>query len=236
MRIWSDLGGRNGWTSGYRFSACPCSNFFRGKQHGIHLGAHVHGRLVPCLSRPVGIRRRKGDLDIRSPSPPLMLVPLADRAVAPPHGTNTMPIRCGTDGAGRWVILLVVGGGTRGTIIPSTAERRSVYLTARSQGEKRQDSTSANFFATDSIHSDKNWNPSSSSTFVKRRGPLIMSLLDATNAFITCTTLELSTQILNKYISYFFTRPPSVLMSTIRITVNSLTKMLSTLSFYSHIS
>jgi hypothetical protein len=44
-----------------------------------------------------------------------------------------------------------------------------------------------------------------------------MGLLDATNAFVTCTTLELSTQSLNKDIPSFFTRSPSVPMSTIRI-------------------
>jgi hypothetical protein len=33
-----------------------------------------------------------------------------------------------------------------------------------------------------------------------------MGLLDATNAFVTCTTLELSMQSLNKYIFSFFQR------------------------------
>jgi hypothetical protein len=42
----------------------------------------------------------------------LILVPLADRAVAFPRGTNAMPIRCGTDDAGRRGALLVVAGGT----------------------------------------------------------------------------------------------------------------------------
>jgi hypothetical protein len=122
-----------------------------------------------------------------------------------------------------------------GAIIPSTTERRSVCLTARSLGEKRRDSASANLFATDNIHSDESWSPSSSSTFFKRRSSLIMGRLDTTNAFVTCTTLELSTQSLNKDIPCFFTRSPSVPMSTKRIALSSLTEMHSALSFHSHI-
>jgi hypothetical protein len=81
------------------------------------------------------------------------------------------------------------GNESRCAIIPSTTERRSVCLTARSPGEKRRDSASANLFATDDIHSDESWRPSSSSTFFKRRSSLIMGLLDVTNAFVTCTTV-----------------------------------------------
>jgi hypothetical protein len=98
------------------------------------------------------------------------------------------------------------GNKSRGAIIPSTTERRSVYLTVKSPGEKRRDSASANLFATDDIHLDERRSPSSYSTFNKRRSSLIIGLLNATNAFVTCTTLELSTQSLNKVISSFFTR------------------------------
>jgi hypothetical protein len=62
------------------------------------------------------------------------------------------------------------GSESRCAIISSTTERRSVCLTARSPGEKRRDSASANLFATDYIHSDESWSSSSSSTFFKRRG------------------------------------------------------------------
>jgi hypothetical protein len=127
------------------------------------------------------------------------------------------------------------GNESRVAIIPSTTELRSVCLTARSPGEKRRDSASANLFATDGIYSDESWSPSSSSTFFKRRSSLIMGRLDATNAFVTCTTLELSTQSLNKEIPSFFTRSPSVPMSTIRIALSSRTEMHSALSFHSHI-
>jgi hypothetical protein len=34
-------------------SSCPCPNFFRGKRQAMHLGAHVYGRLVPCLNWPI---------------------------------------------------------------------------------------------------------------------------------------------------------------------------------------
>jgi hypothetical protein len=34
-------------TPGWIQSSCPCPNFFRGKRQAMHLGAHVHGRLVP---------------------------------------------------------------------------------------------------------------------------------------------------------------------------------------------
>jgi hypothetical protein len=44
-----------------------------------------------------------------------------------------------------------------------------------------------------------------------------MGLLDAANAFVTCTTLELSTQSLNKDIRSFFTRSHSVSMIIIRL-------------------
>jgi hypothetical protein len=113
------------------------------------------------------------------------------------------------------------GNESRGAIIPSTTERRSVCLTAQSPGEKRGDSVSANLFATDGIHSDESWSPSSSRTFFKRPSSLITGLLDATNAFVTCTTLELSTQSPNKVIPSFYTRSPSVPMSTIRIAMSS---------------
>jgi hypothetical protein len=68
---------------------------------------------------------------------------------------------------------------------PIHDERRSVCLTAMSPGEKRLDSASTNLFATDGIHYDESWSPSSTSTFFKRRSSLIMGLLDATNAFVT---------------------------------------------------
>jgi hypothetical protein len=44
---------------------------------------------------------------------------------------------------------------SRGSIIPSTTERRSDCLTAKSPGEKRRDNASANLFATDGIRSDE---------------------------------------------------------------------------------
>jgi hypothetical protein len=97
-------------------------------------------------------------------------------------------------------------------------ERRSVCLTARSPGEKLRDSASANLFATDSIHFDESWSTSSSATF-KIRSSLVMGRLDATNASVTCTTLELSTQSLNKYVRPFFARSPSVPMSTMLMNV-----------------
>jgi hypothetical protein len=149
-----------------------------------------------------------------------------------------MPIRCGICGGGRLGALLVAGRGneSRGAIISSTTERRSVCLTARSPGEKRRDSVSANLFARDGIHFEENWSPSSSSTFIKRRSSLIVGLLDATNAFVTCTTLELSTQSLNKEIPSFLTRSTSVSMRTIRISLSCLTEMYSALSFHSRIS
>jgi hypothetical protein len=109
------------------------------------------------------------------------------------------------------------GDESRGAIIPSTTERRSDCLTARSPGEKRRDSASANLFATDGIHSNESWSPSSSSTFFKHWSSHIMGLLDFTNAFVTCTTLELSTQSLNEDNPSFFTRSSSVPMSTIRL-------------------
>jgi hypothetical protein len=62
-----------------------------------------------------------------------------------------------------------------------------------------------------------------------------MSLLDAMNAFFTCTTLVLSTQSLNRGIPSFFSRSLSVLMSTIRITLSAQTEMHSALSFHSRI-
>jgi hypothetical protein len=69
------------------------------------------------------------------------------------------------------------GNKSRGAIIPSTTERRSVCLISKSPGEKRRDSASANLFATEGIYSDENWSPSSSSNFFKRRSSLIMGLL-----------------------------------------------------------
>jgi hypothetical protein len=57
-------------------------------------------------------------------SPLLPYVLLEERAVAFPRGTNAMPIRCGTGGAGRQNSPLVVAGGTnRGA--PSSHPRRS---------------------------------------------------------------------------------------------------------------
>jgi hypothetical protein len=100
-----------------------------------------------------------------------------------------------------------------------------VCLTAGSPGEKIRDSAYANLFATDGTHSDDSWSPSLSSTFFKRRGSLIMGFLDAKNAFVTRTTLELSTQSLNKDIPSFLTRSPSVPLSTIRIALSSLTEI-----------
>jgi hypothetical protein len=90
-------------------------------------------------------------------------------------------------------------------------------------------------FATDGIHPDKSWRSSSSSAFFKRWSCLIMGSLDVTNAFVTYTTLELSTQILDKDILSFFTRSISVLMSTIRIALSYLAEMNSALFFHSHI-
>jgi hypothetical protein len=127
------------------------------------------------------------------------------------------------------------GNESRGAIIPSTTERCRVCLTARYPGEKRRDRASAICFAKDGIHSDESWSPISSSTFLKRRSSLIMGRLNATNASVTCTTLELSTQSLNKDIPSFFTRSTSVPMSTIRIALSSLTEMHSSLSFHSYI-
>jgi hypothetical protein len=62
-----------------------------------------------------------------------------------------------------------------------------------------------------------------------------MGLLDAANASVTYTILKLSTQSLNKYMPYFFTRFLSVLMSTTRISLSSLTEMNSALSFHFHV-
>jgi hypothetical protein len=126
------------------------------------------------------------------------------------------------------------GNQSRGAIIPSTTERRSICLTARYLGEKRCDSASENLFATDGIHSNKSWSSSSSNTFFEIQSSLIMGLLDAKNAFVRCTTLELSTQSLNKDIPFFVTRSSSVLITT-RIALSSLTKIHTALSFHSHI-
>jgi hypothetical protein len=112
------------------------------------------------------------------------------------------------------------GNESRGAIFSSTTERHSVCLTAMSSGEKRRDSASANLFATDGIHSYESWSSSLSSTFFNRRSYRIMGLLDANNVFVTCTTLDLSTQSLNKDIPPFFTSSPIVPMSTIRIALS----------------
>jgi hypothetical protein len=65
MRTWSELGRQEGVhvgrqvhfeeqeTPGRIQSSCPCQNFFRGKRQAMHIGAHVYGRLVPCLSWPI---------------------------------------------------------------------------------------------------------------------------------------------------------------------------------------
>jgi hypothetical protein len=189
-----------------------------------------------CLGQS-GIRRRAGDLDNRS-----FLATAAISSTGGQRSRVSSRDQCDAYSLWQWRRRKTRcspsgrrGNESRGAIIPSTTERRSVCLTARSPGEKRRDSASANLFATDGIHSDESWSPSSSSTFLKRRSSLIMGLLDVTNAFVTCTTLELSTQSLNEDIPSFFTRSPRVLMSTIRISLSSLTGMHSSLSFHSHI-
>jgi hypothetical protein len=40
-------------TPGRIQSSCPCPNFFRRKRKAMHLGDHVYGRLVSCLSWPI---------------------------------------------------------------------------------------------------------------------------------------------------------------------------------------
>jgi hypothetical protein len=49
-------------TPGWIQSSCSCPNFCRGKRQAMHLGAHVHGRLVTCLSRPVWHQEQGGCL------------------------------------------------------------------------------------------------------------------------------------------------------------------------------
>jgi hypothetical protein len=189
-----------------------------------------------CLGQS-GIRRRAGALDIRS-----FLTTATISSTGGQSNRVSSRDQCNANSLWHWRCRKTGfspsgrrGNESRGSIIPSTTERRSVCLTARSPGEKRRDSASANLFATDGIYSDENWSPSSSSTFFKRRSSLLMGLLDATNAFVTCTTLELSTQSLNKDIPSFFTRSHSVPMSTIRLALSSLTEIHSALSFHSHI-
>jgi hypothetical protein len=189
-----------------------------------------------CLGQS-GIRRRAGALDIRSS--------LITAAISSTGGqSNRVSSRDQCNANSLWYFRHRKmgcspsgrrGNESRDAIIPSTTERRIVCLIASSPGEKRRDDASANLFATDGIHSDESWIPSSSGTFFKRRSSLIIGLLDATNAFVTCTTLELSTQSLNKVIPSFFTPSPSVLMSTIRIALSSLTEVHSSLSFHFHI-
>jgi hypothetical protein len=146
-----------------------------------------------CL-RQSGIRRRAGALNIRS-----FLITAAISSTGGQSNRVSSRDQCDANSLRHWRRRKMGcspssrrGNESRGAIIPSTTERRSVCLTARSPGEKRRDSASANSFATDGIHFDESWSPSSSSTFFKRRSSLIIGLLDATNAFVTCTTLELS--------------------------------------------
>jgi hypothetical protein len=190
-----------------------------------------------CLGQS-GIERRAGALDIHS-----FLITAAISSTGRQSNRVSLRDQCNANSLWHWRRRKTGcspsgwrGNESRGVIIPSTTERRSVCLTARSPGEKRRESASENLFATYGIHSDgRSWSPSSSSNFFKRQSSLIIGLLDATNAFVTCTTLELSTQSLNKVIPSFFTRSPRVPMSTIRIALSSLTEMNSALSFHSHI-
>jgi hypothetical protein len=191
--------GRNGWTSGGRFTSRR-----RRRQDGFRRRVPVEtssgasgrrGTLVPmsmagwyhaCLSQS-GSRRRAGALYIRS-----FLTTAAIRSTGGQSSRVFSRDQCDANSLRRWLRRKTGcspsgrrGNESRGAIIPSTMERRSVCLTARSLNEKRRDSVSANLFATDGIHSDEIWSPRSSSTFFKRRSSLIMGLLDATNAFVT---------------------------------------------------
>jgi hypothetical protein len=152
-----------------------------------------------CLGQS-GIRRRAGALDIRS-----FLTTSAISSTGGQSSRVSSRDRSDTNSLWHWRRRRTGcspsgrrGNESRGAIIPSSTERRSVWLTARYPGEKRRDCPSANLFATDGVHSDESWSPSSSSAFFKQRGSLIMGFLDATNAFVRCTALELSTQSLNK--------------------------------------
>jgi hypothetical protein len=124
-----------------------------------------------------GIRRRAVALDIRS-----FLITAAISSTGGQSNHVSSRDQCNANSLWHWRRRKTGrspsgrrGNESRGPIIPSTTERRSVCLTARSPGEKRRDSASANLFATDGIHSDESWTPSSSSFFFKRRSSLIMA-------------------------------------------------------------
>jgi hypothetical protein len=142
-----------------------------------------------CLGQS-SIRRRAGALDIRS-----LLTTAAMSFTGGQSSRVSSRDQCDANSLWHWRRRKTgcspsgwTGNESRGAIIPSTTERSSVCLTARSHGEKRRDSASANLFATDGIHADESWSPTSSSTFFKRRSSLIIDRLDATNAFVTCSS------------------------------------------------
>jgi hypothetical protein len=128
-------------TPGWIQSSCPCPKFFRGKRQAMHLGAHVHGWLVPCLSQSVWHWRRAGALDIRSF--------LITASISSTGGQSSrVSSRDQYDEISVWHWRRrnkgrspsgCRGSESKGAMIPFTTECRSVCLTARSPGEKRRD-------------------------------------------------------------------------------------------------
>jgi hypothetical protein len=241
--------GRNGCTSGGRFTSRR-----RRRQDGFSRRVPVQtssggsgrrctlvlmsmaGWYHDCLGQS-GIRRRAGALDIRS-----FLTTAAMSSTGGQSSRVSSRDQCVANSLWHWRRrkMECSSSGWRGDRVegrhhPIHDGALQRLSTARSPVEKPRARASANLFTTDGIHYDEIWSPTSSSTIFKSRSSLIMGWLDATNAFVTCTTLELSTQSLNKDIPYFFTRSQSVPMSTIRIALSSLTEMHSALFYHSHI-
>jgi hypothetical protein len=158
--------GRNGWTSGGRFTSRS-----RRRQDGfcrlpVQTSSGGSGRQCNLVLMPMidwhhaslgqySIRRRAGALDIRS-----FLTTAAISSTGGQRNLVSSRDQCDANSLWHWRRRKTGcppsgrrGNKSRGAIISSTTERRSVCLTARSPGEKRRESASANLFATDGIHS-----------------------------------------------------------------------------------
>jgi hypothetical protein len=151
MGTWSELG-RQGRvdigrqvhlyeqeTPGWIQPSCPCSNFFRGSGRRCTLVLmSMAGWCHACLGRS-GIRRSAGALDIRT---------FLDTAAISSTGGHRSRVSLGNhyeaNSLWHWRRRKTAcffsgrrGNDSRGVIIPSTTEHRSVCLTARYLGEKR---------------------------------------------------------------------------------------------------
>jgi hypothetical protein len=169
MGTWSELGRQNGWTSGGRY-------FSRRRQDGFSRRVLVQTSSGGSGSRCTlvlmsmagwyhaflgqsGNRRREGAWNIHS-----FLTIAAISSTGGQSNRVSSRDQCDVNSLWHWRRRKTWcspsdrrGGESRGAIIPSTTERLSFCLTARSQDEKRRDSASANLFATDGIHSDERW-------------------------------------------------------------------------------